>query len=145
MWRSWRLTTLWAATVGYRDGFASFNLLSFGIWCRVVRWETTAVSDEHVDSIFTLQNKPRKKPVWRKQQTLRLNLRPEDEDDMFLWNAGWFPLDYTALYPRRLYLWCTTAVDSSVLGLGRFQCERTDNVVSTVLLQTPELRHQFHT
>jgi hypothetical protein len=25
---------------------------------------------------------------------------PEDEDDMFLRNAGWFSADYMALYPR---------------------------------------------
>jgi hypothetical protein len=65
-------------------------------------WDITPCSHpifrRNISPPFSGSNKPSKIPAW-KQMVSRLGLcDPEDGDDTFLWNVGWFSVDYTALY-----------------------------------------------
>jgi hypothetical protein len=88
------------------------RVLSSGIWRRVVLWVSTDVSEEHIASIFRVEEinsaKTSKQaggiclpPACLLVSCWTYFFDPEDGSHMFLWNVGWNSADYTASYPRR--------------------------------------------
>jgi hypothetical protein len=87
----------------------------FWIWRLVVRWVSTNVSEEHIASIFRVEeigSANQRASRWQACRCLppacslvwwTYLFDPEDGGDMFLRNVGWNSTDYTALYPRRWY------------------------------------------
>jgi hypothetical protein len=82
---------------------------SSGIWRRVLRWVSTDVSEEHIASIFRVEE-----ICSGNQRAISLPpacslvcwtyfFDPEDGGDMFLRNVVWNSTEYTASYPTRLY------------------------------------------
>jgi hypothetical protein len=62
-----------------------------------VRLKSTDVSEEHVASIFRIEE-------YAEQETsIKAGscFDPEDGGDLFLSNVGWLSTGYTALYPRK--------------------------------------------
>jgi hypothetical protein len=85
---------------------------------RVVRWKSTDVSEEHIASIFrveeTANQETNMEQTASRAQIVRNNgllslvpasfygllFDPEDESNMFVRNVSWLSPDYMALYPR---------------------------------------------
>jgi hypothetical protein len=63
-----------------------WRILSSGIWRHVARWNSTDVLEEHVASIFRIE-----------EQTKEEN---KHEAGLFFWNVDWIPTDYVASYSR---------------------------------------------
>jgi hypothetical protein len=79
----------------------------------------TDVSEEHITSVFWVENQPIKKPTCsRWLDSYRLILGPENGGDVFFRNVG-SRTNYTALYTRRrqhakLPLWESQTLDSFI-------------------------------
>jgi hypothetical protein len=75
-----------------------WSVSSSGIWRRVVRLVSTDVSEEHIASIFRIEEISS-----ANQRASRWLAESEDGSDMFLQNVCWNSTYYTASYPRRWY------------------------------------------
>jgi hypothetical protein len=64
-----------------------------------------------------------------KLRSLGLFFDPEDGDNIFLQNAGWFSMDYTALYPKRQ--------TSPLPPLGEYQ------ILHRMGVSTERTQHEF--
>jgi hypothetical protein len=80
------------------------------MWCNVVCWKSTEVSEEHVASIFRSEKNAEQETNVKVRTNKALFailihagflFGAEDWGDIFLRNVGWLSTDYMALYPRR--------------------------------------------
>jgi hypothetical protein len=96
-----------------------WKVSSSGTWRRVIRWVSTDVSEEHIASIFRVEeigSANQQASRWLAWWTYFFG--PEDGGDTFLRNVGWISTDYTASYPKRWYslkilLSCTCLLPAS--------------------------------
>jgi hypothetical protein len=68
------------------------------------RWKSTDISEEHVASIFKVEEKAKREETSVKsggKTQVACLVDSKDLGDMFFRNVGWFSTNYTPLYPRR--------------------------------------------
>jgi hypothetical protein len=81
-----------------------WRVLSSWMQCRVVRWKSVDVSEDHVASHLQSQriSQASRHCCLLHADFLRgVFLKPKDGGDMFFRNVSWLSTDYTVLYPRR--------------------------------------------
>jgi hypothetical protein len=80
-----------------------WRALPSGISRRVVRWKSTDISEEHVTSIFRVEETPRQAmSVTCFRCVILLGSFFDSEGSyVFLRNVGWLSTEYTELYRRR--------------------------------------------